>query len=482
VPPLWWDEGWTLSVARNWLERDHYGRLLANELAPSGLQASPIVTASVYLSFRLFGVGVMQARIVGVVFTLLSMVLLYWLVRRIYNRSVALGTLFVLVFLPAYIELFPIYVGRQVLGEMPALAFLLGGYVSILFVSRHQLWTLTLATVCWSIALSTKLQVVPFWLCSMLVPILVSVYQRDWKSLLRWAVLLVGSLLGARALPVMWESILRSKADIADPISGLYEVTAAVGSIPARMFALIVVGLFGVPTILGITYAIRNVFKERNVLEWTSSEQVRFALLTFSSTWFAWFAVFSVGWIRYVFPATFMGSIFVAAMIYEFTGRHSLAYTVQQALAVFKGRGFTAATAGALVVIAIILTSFPRTAIGVYKTYLLDADVSVREVAAFVNSHTRSGSLIETYDSELFFLLNRPYHYPPDQIHVDLIRRTFLYEDETRINYDPLAADPDYLVVGPQSKKWRLYDEVLSSGAFRLIQSYKRYQIFERLR
>jgi hypothetical protein len=90
--------------------------------------------------------------------------------------------------------------------------------------------------------------------------------------------------------------------------------------------------------------------------------------------------------------------------------------------------------------------------------------------------------LIETYDSELFFLLNRPYHYPSDQVHVQLIRRTFLYEDNIKIDYDPLAADPDYLVVGPHSKQWRLYDDVLKVGAFQLVKSYKRYQIYKRVR
>jgi len=90
--------------------------------------------------------------------------------------------------------------------------------------------------------------------------------------------------------------------------------------------------------------------------------------------------------------------------------------------------------------------------------------------------------LIETYDSELLFLLNRPYHYPPDQIVVELIRRTFHYEDYTDIDYDPLAANPDYLIVGPHSKQWQLYDPVLRTGAFRLLQSYKRYQIYERVR
>jgi hypothetical protein len=85
-------------------------------------------------------------------------------------------------------------------------------------------------------------------------------------------------------------------------------------------------------------------------------------------------------------------------------------------------------------------------------------DASVREVAQFLNTQTPVGSLVETYDSELFFLLNRPYHYPPDDLNIKFVRRTFLYQDATNIDYNPLAADPDYLILGPHSRQWKLYD------------------------
>ncbi len=481
VPPLWWDEGWTLSVARNWVEHGDYGRLLEGKIVPAGLQAAPLVTASVSLSFRFFGVGVIQARMVGVVFTLACLALMGYLAQRIYDRLIALGTLLVLTLLPAYIELFPIYMGRQVLGEMPALFFLLAGYAAMLSIARHPVCALSLATLFWAIALSTKLQAVPFWLCSMLIPMSIGVYRRDWKSFSLWVIALLGSLVGSRILSALWEQLLQSKTDIAAPISGLYQVTALVGSVPSRMFALIVVVLFGIPTLLGLCYGFRSIKKSGNV-PCTSAEQVKVALLFLALSWFGWFAAFSVGWIRYVFPPTFIGSIFVAAMICDLTHGYNVAYTIQQSIAFFRWRGFDKEAIGALLVMVIVVTSVPRTAMALYKTYVLDPDTSVQQAADFLNSQIPSGALIETYDSELFFLLNRPYHYPPDQIHVELIRRIFLYDDNVIIDYDPLAANPDYLVVGPHSKQWRLYDRVLSSGAFHLLQSYARYQIYERIR
>jgi 4-amino-4-deoxy-L-arabinose transferase-like glycosyltransferase len=91
VPPLWWDEGWTLSIARNWYETGNYNRLLAGHLAPRGLEAAPVVTGSIYLAFQLFGVAVFQARMVGVLYTLATLLTVYYLARRLYNRENCAG-------------------------------------------------------------------------------------------------------------------------------------------------------------------------------------------------------------------------------------------------------------------------------------------------------------------------------------------------------------------------------------------------------
>ncbi|MCX7841018.1 MAG: hypothetical protein N2559_16400, partial [Anaerolineae bacterium] len=93
---------------------------------------------------------------------------------------------------------------------------------------------------------------------------------------------------------------------------------------------------------------------------------------------------------------------------------------------------------------------------------------------------TPSNALIETYDVELFFFLNRRYHYPPDQTHVDLIRRTL--DPSIQIAYDPMKADPDYLIVGEFSAGWHVYDAVLTPTLFRLILTKGHYQIYQRVR
>ena len=478
VPPLWWDEGWTLSIARNWFETGQYKRLLDARLSPGGLEAAPAVTGSIYLAFRVLGVGIIQARVVGVLYTVGGLLVVYYLARRLYNLNVAVAVLAVLTVLPAYIELIPMYLGRQVLGEMPALFFLLIGYAWFMIsLTRKFVWLL-IPVLFWSIALNTKAQVLPFWLCSIVVPLFIAVYRQDWQLVGRFTVSCIGSIAGCQLLFVLWRHLLWADG-MGSAVTGLYEVTAIVSSLPARLFSLIIALLFGIPTFVGLCHGTWSMFAKRSSFD-STVEYIRLSLLILAGSWFAWFVLFSVGWIRYIFPATFIGSIFVAAMIYEFTRGFDVSYTIQKSMTVFKG--VNRQGIAALFVVALLVTSVPRSAMALYDAYISDADTSVQEAAEFLNSHTGADVLIETYDSELFFLLNRRYHYPSDQIHVQLIRRTFLYEDNTHIDYNPLAADPDYLVIGPHSKQWRLYDDVLKAGAFRLVRSYRRYEIYERVR
>ena len=139
-PAMWWDEGWTLSVARNWVERGHYGRLLDGQLATGGLQAALPVTGSVALSFKLFGVGVWQGRLPGVVAMLVALALISALAARLFDRRVALATLFVLLFMSIHPQLHPLIMGRQVIGEMYMFCFLLAGYLGMLLALRRSPW------------------------------------------------------------------------------------------------------------------------------------------------------------------------------------------------------------------------------------------------------------------------------------------------------------------------------------------------------
>jgi hypothetical protein len=134
-----------------------------------------------------------------------------------------------------------------------------------------------------------------------------------------------------------------------------------------------------------------------------------------------------------------------------------------------------------LVIIFIVVIAPLNTLRLLYQVYSPNHNSSLEEVTNFIHQHTNPNALIESFDSELFFMLDRRYHHPPHQLYVDLSLRTLLNED-VMLEYDPLAAEPDYLVVGGSGRSKGLYEPVLQTDALRFLQKFGRYEVYERVR
>src|SRR5689334_12229169 len=181
IPPVEWDEGWTMSVARNWVEKGFYGRLFSGNYAQPGLNASITVTGLVALAFRFLGIGIWQGRIVGVFFLLGAVTVIYLLTDRLYGRVTANFTVAV-VFLTATIfpQMHPLISGRQVLAEIPMLFFVLSGYLCFYISLTRSLWVLPAAVFFWAIGVITKAQTPPFFGASLLLPMVLTIHSRQW--------------------------------------------------------------------------------------------------------------------------------------------------------------------------------------------------------------------------------------------------------------------------------------------------------------
>lgn len=446
--PLLWDEGWTLTVARTFVERGFYGRLLLGEPAPPGLEAAFPLTAAVALSFRIFGVGIWQGRWVGVVGLLIALALLYRLARQLFNRSIALGTLAVVLLLSPHLALHPLFLARLVLAEIPLLCFLLAGYFFFLRALQESEGWILPAIFFWGIALITKAQTLPFWLASLGLALSVALMRRHWRWVRDVSAALLGSFLVSRGLLAAQGVVLQGHTLPPTPIVGLYEVTAFVLEPAVRVNTLTTLLIVGVPLLLGLVSWHSKIFAVRDAAGLT-----RLALWGLGSSWLVWFAFFSVGWIRYLFPATFVGSIFVAATLCEWRTRR--------------------------VTIFLLVIFVPVTIWQLARAYAVSDDSAVT-TARWLNAHTAPNAIVESYESELFFLLERRYHYPPDQTNVALIRHSLPNGAATPYASDALAADPDYLVIGTVGREAGLYDHARAS--FRLIQTIGGYEIYARVR
>jgi 4-amino-4-deoxy-L-arabinose transferase-like glycosyltransferase len=139
-PRMGFDEGYYLQLAKNLALHGEYA--LASppqELDWFGLgNSSPTLGLPIALSFKLFGVGITQARLVSALYLIGAVVAVYLLMRHLYGwPAAALSAALFIVAGPTTVSLFSggtlineystIWMGRKVLGEVPALFFVLLG-------------------------------------------------------------------------------------------------------------------------------------------------------------------------------------------------------------------------------------------------------------------------------------------------------------------------------------------------------------------
>jgi hypothetical protein len=202
-------------------------------------------------------------------------------------------------------------------------------------------------------------------------------------------------------------------------------------------------------------------------------------LLGFCSSWLLWYTFLSIGWDRYLFPAMFISSLFIAAALDDLTGGFDFKAVIRRASAVILQRRPNQKGMQAWLAIGLIAASLPLT-VSMMTLVMLNQEASaVERTAAYLNEELEPGSVIETYESELLPFLDVPYHFPPDPVHVQIARQRMLDPDIV-FDYDALDYDPDYLVLGSYSRDSGFYDPLVERGYFHLIQAFPGYEIYAR--
>lgn len=131
-PKTWMDEGIIIQVSKNISDYGkHALQIGPNEFVSAGIVSTGYpVTYPISLSFDIFGAGILQARIVMVLFILLLIIFSFYYLKNNYGPEVAfLGSILLATFSPIYGH------GKNVLGEIPGMVFFMG---SLLFFDKIQ--------------------------------------------------------------------------------------------------------------------------------------------------------------------------------------------------------------------------------------------------------------------------------------------------------------------------------------------------------
>ena len=132
-PGIWYDEGFYTQVAMNFAEQGTEEL----QIAPGQFISAKDVTvgypliAPVALSYKIFGVGVLQGRAVMVIFIIAFLLTVYMFVRMLYGSRLAAWSLLLLSTFP---QLYGN--GKSVLGEVPGMFYLLLSLCSVLWLER----------------------------------------------------------------------------------------------------------------------------------------------------------------------------------------------------------------------------------------------------------------------------------------------------------------------------------------------------------
>lgn len=477
-PLTWFDEGSHLHVPKALVKYGVYADYSSEGFRYYGPTngLGPTVLLPVAGVFRLLGIGLLQARLVMVVYLLVGLFLFYRLTVSLEGdgwQSLA----FLLLFASRGVSI--LEYGRQVLGEVPALVFLLGGLLVWWRSWEKPSWgKLTLAGVLLGLSVVTKSQVLLFlgptlalaWLANLL-------YYR----LLPQRVFLLPGLVTA-GLFAAWQAFLLFGLDPQASLGNLTLLRETSGS-AAFVFSMELVrrslselisirgyfGLLGVGMLYGVSLILpRRIEAQKWGILWMMAS---FNLL--------WYVLASISWLRYAFIGLALACIFTARFL------HDLIRDFQPGLrdfwqAVTEKRPVPGAVAaqGALVlaVAGLVLGSL---ALNV-RQVLAPAENAPMLMAAYLNQHVPMDAVIETYEPEMGFLTDHRYHYPPHSYLNKTIQFTWLGGASPGEGYDFIRKEkPGYILVGKFATWVQFYSIPEIESQYDLVTTVGPYQLYQ---
>lgn len=468
-PRTWFDEGMYLQVAKNFAQ----GNLYAVQSADGTIDYAPIIGVGptvlmpAALAIRLGGASLEVARLISSLALIVATILLYLIARRLFGRPAAACAVVLLYAMPAIEWL---ATGRQLLGEVPALALLLGG--GLLAWQLPGRVAPVVGGLILGLVLMTKgqyLLILPVSICALALFDRLFTRQRP----LGWYAALLASALATYAAWFLFMLVFLNQGQILDNFRQLRASSGGALLIFDRERMRAGLGLLLGPRsfLLVLPATFYGLWLTRQA---TGERRLALAALwIFQTLWLGWFTFASIAWPRYAFPALVINTIFMGALVARWGS------AVSAGLQRREGRLPVAAGALLLTLFALLVARGAWLAI----TPLAHADQ--REPQAFAREVERlvpAGVAIDGWEPEVGFLLDRPIQHPPLGTLDRVVRAHWLESSSGQATLvdltDQLAED--YLIVGPFARWVGVYDRAIGSSMYRLVAKVGAYELYRR--
>ena len=475
-PVTWYDEGSHLHVPKTLVQRGVYADLSSDGYRYYGptVGVGPTVMLPIAAVFKLFGIGLIQARLVIVVYLLATIATFFRFSDDLVGKRAAFVATALLVVTPgiALIEY-----GREVLGEVPGLFFMLAGLLLLFRNWDRGNWKpLVLSGILLGLATVTKNQYLLILVPTIGISWFINlIYYRlsPQRVFIIPGVILVGCYL-------IWQLILvfsLGPATAAENFKSLQVATSGAALVFStdlmksslrELLSLKVFLGWLVPTLIygGTLVLPRN----RAAQKWS----LLYILIAVN---LIWYVIASVGWLRYAFPALAVASIFVARFFFDITDGYRFDFHVfMQGLHSGSSEVSTQSLRAVFVVWLVVMIVAPLAQVSIKVIFPpFNAPMAM---ASYMNEHVPEDVIVETWEPEMGFLTDHDYHYPPQLLLDTAIGYIWRNGPPPADKYNYLTTDkPGYVLVGEFSRWVNLYstdilqkkyDEVKQIGSFTL--------------
>jgi 4-amino-4-deoxy-L-arabinose transferase-like glycosyltransferase len=473
-PAVWFDEGFRFNAARVLADEGAFGSRSAAGIIPfdAALTSGPLEVSLVAASFSALGLGVTQGRLPFVVLTLLALLLVYAIGVEAFAPTAAIFMVLTVAAAPPIGDLGVLRVGRQALSETPAMAMvLLGLWCWVRSWDRASAGWAWAAGLCFGVGLLSKSQ---FAIALVPAVALVAAGRYDWR--LDTVSRAAAPMAGIMVVLAGWWALGRWSSDpaIADANLQLLQQGVAANIVTGLWGAALDRGavLVAVICLFGVAWTLLGARFDWWARQWTAGFwlAVFLGLVALFNT--IWFALFSIGWRRYAYIG-YVATLMLAGLLLW----RLLAWAERRLLA--AGRPSMARVIAPAVASLLVLMMVTGAAAPLWRG---DGSDNAAMMSRFIEAHVPRSAVIETWEWELSGLGRHTAFHFPDQRYVYLVTAQQGRQLAFDLPYDPLVADPDYLVTGPFSALTGLYRQEVVDRHFSPVAEYPPYVLYARQR
>jgi hypothetical protein len=478
-PLTWFDEGSHLHVPKTLVNYGVYADYSSDGFRYYGptLGVGPTVMLPIAGSFLMFGVGLLQARIVIVLYMLAGLWVFYAWIKELEGRKIALAALLLLISSRSVLYL---QYGRQVLGEVPGLFFfMLGLWLWFKDWEKPSLKRLSLVGLFIGLAIVTKYQFLLFIMPALGISwLLALLYYRGKNAYVFFVPALVAGVIFA-----LWQSymlVYLGPSTVGENFALLQKAAAGAAFkfspqiIDANLDVLIsrsaYLGVLLPALVYGFFLALP---RSRDGQKWGF-------LIVLIGLNLLWYAVASIGWIRYAFIGLAFSSIVIARFFSDLS--NGFTFPVKQTwLELTQGK---IPARSALLSFVVAVWGIGMFVIPMSKTIaeLFGSGHNPPVIMAqYLDENVPLDAEIETWEPELGFLTDHHYHYPPTDLLAESIEFVNFNAPPPYEFYDYLeTSTPDYVILGNFSRWVQIYSDDTLAQHYTYLITVEGYDLYQR--